>query len=233
VETGRDPVPTPDRLIAIADVLGLPRAALVELARQAGAAVSGYLHRTPEANALFLEIARRNLNGTQIARVKAFIDSEFPEPSARVPARRLVDLLPRSHVVLRLSCNDWEDLVSIAATRLGRRIDHRHVVRKVMDRERQASTALGGGFAAPHAFIEGMADAAVLVTLSRPLPLATPDGRPVRVAILVVSGTDARSHLEIMTRIARLASYDVVDELSSVSTPEKVRAIVERIESLW
>ena len=78
-----------------------------------------------------------------------------------------------------------------------------------------------------------MADAAVLVTLARPLSLDAPDDRPVRAAILVVSGSDARSHLEMMARVARLASYDLVEELASVATPDKARAIVERIESLW
>jgi nitrogen PTS system EIIA component len=232
VENGRDPSPTPDRLIAIADVMGLPRAVLVELAKQAGPAVSGYLQRTPEANALFLEIARRSLNGRDIARIKAFIDSEFPESNVHAP-HRLADLLVRSRIVLRLLCNDWEDLISIAATRLGKKLDHRNIVRRVMMRENEAATTVGGGFAAPHALVEGMTDAAVLVTLERPLVVPTPDDRPVRAVVLVVGGTDSATHLEILARVARLASYDVVDELIAASTPEKAKAIVERIESLW
>jgi PTS system nitrogen regulatory IIA component len=232
VENGRDPSPTPDRLIAIADVIGLPRAVLVELAKQAGPAVSGYLQRTPEANALFLEIARRGLTGRDLARIKAFIDSEFPESNRRAP-HRLADLLVRSRIVLRLSCNDLEDLISIASTRLGKKIDHRAIVRSVMARETEAPTTVGGGFAAPHALVEGMTDAAVLVTLERPLSLPTPDGRPVRAAVLVVGGTDSTTQLEILARVARLASHDVVEELIAAPTPDKAKAIVERIESLW
>src|SRR5688572_8084282 len=90
VENGHDAVPTPDRLVAIADVLGLPRSVLVELARQAGPAVDGWLQRTPEAGALLLEMARRGLTGWQIAQVKAFIDVEFPPPPAAANGRRLV-----------------------------------------------------------------------------------------------------------------------------------------------
>jgi PTS system nitrogen regulatory IIA component len=233
VENGHDPSPTPDRLIAIADVIGLPRSVLVELARQAGPAVAGYLQRTPEANALFLEVARRGLSGPQIARIKAFIDSEFPDPSADEDVPRLADLLPRSRIVLQLACSDWEDLISVAASRLGKGYEPRQVLSRVLAREKEAPTALGGGLAAPHAVIEGANDAAVLVTLARKLTFPTPDDRPVRAAILVVSGASNRTYLGLLARIARLASYDAVDELCEAQTPDKVRSIVERIESLW
>lgn len=232
VETGRDPVPTPDRLIAIADVLTLPRAALVEFARQAGPAVSGYLERTPEANALFLEIARRNLTGPQIGRLKAFIDAEFP--GAQTPAGpRLVDLLPRSHIVLRVSCEHWSDLLGIAVTRLGRRVDQRTVLQELMARSGDGTTAIGGGFAAPHAIVDGIADTAVLVTLAQPIHVTTPDGGPLRVVILVLSAKSGRSHLETLARVARVASYGTAEELTRASSPDKVRELIERIESLW
>ena len=56
---------------------------------------------------------------------------------------------------------------------------------------------------------------------------------PVRVAFVLVGGPDGRARLEIFTRIARLASYDVADELCAAATPEQVRSIIERNESLW
>lgn len=233
VENGHDPAPTPDRLIAIADVLELPRPVLVELAKQAGPAVSGYLQRIPEASALFLEIARRGLRGPELARIKAFIDAELPEPGLGASARRrLVDLLSPSRIVVKLSCSDLEDLVSVAATRLAG-MDPREVLRRVLAREREAPTALGGGFAAPHAVIKGAADAAVLLTLARPLAMPTPDNRPIRVAVLVVSGASSPAHLEILARVARLAGYGILDELCAAKTPESVRSIIERVESLW
>ena len=233
VENGHDPSPTPDRLIAIADVIGVPRAVLVELAKQAGPAVAGYLQRTPEANALFLEIARRGLNGPQIARVKAFIDGEFPEPKADPESPRLSDLLSKSRIIVQLACADYEDLISVAISRLGKGYDPRLVLSRVMAREKEAPTTVGGGLAAPHAVIEGAKDSAVLVTLARKIVCPTPDDRPVRAAILVVTGASDRAYLGILARIARLASYDAVEELCEATAPEKVRSIVERIEALW
>ena len=237
VEHGHDPAPTPDRLVAIAEVLGLPRTVLVELARQTGPAVEGYLRRVPEAGALFLEIARRGLGRPQIARIKAFMDAELPMPDAPGPGAskgtRLTELLPPSRIVVGVSCSDLEDLVSVAVTRLGDDVDARVVAERVLARERELPSLLGGGFVAPHALVERGTDAAVLLTLAQPLPLDAPDQRPVRVAFVLLGGPDARSRLEIFTRIARLASYDLADELCAAATPAQARSIIERIESLW
>jgi len=237
VENGHDPTPTPDRLVAIADALGLPRPVLLELARQAGPAVDGYLRRVPEAGSLFLEIARRGLRGPQIARIKAFIDEEFPAAAfggaTKGAGVRLADLLPASHVVVGVSCSDLEDLVSVAVTRLGDDVDAAAVAERLLAREREMPTLLGGGVLVPHATLEGAADAAVLLTLAQPLPLDAPDRGSVRVAFVLVGSPGGRSRLELFARIARLASYDVADELCAAATPEQVRSIIERVESLW
>jgi PTS system nitrogen regulatory IIA component len=236
VEHGHDPAPTPDRLVAIAEVLGLPRTVLVELARQTGPAVDGYLQRVPEAGALFLEIARRGLRGPQIARIKAFMDAELPDVAGTgtpKSTRRLAELLPASRIVVGVSCSDLEDLVSVAVTRLGDDVDGRVVAERLLAHERELPTLLGGGFVVPHAIVERSSDAAVLLTLAEPLPLETPDLRPVRVAFVLVGGPDGRSRLEIFARVARLASYEVTDELCAAATPAQVRSIIERIESLW
>lgn len=239
VENGHDGAPTPDRLIAIADALGLPRGVLVELARQAGPAVDGYLQRTPEAGALFLEIARRGLQGPQLARVKAFLDAEFPLPSPSSPTRRLVDLLPTSRIVVGVSCSDLDDLVSVAASRLGDEVDARVVVQRILANQREQAIVIGGGFAVLHLALAGASESAVMLTLAQPLSLPTPDHQPIRVVFLLIDsidsirGVEPRGRLERITRIARLASYAIDDELCVATTPEQARAIVERVESLW
>ncbi len=232
VENGHDPAPTPDRLIAIADVLGLPRAVLLDLARQAGPAVDGYLRRTPEAGSLFLEIARRGLEGPQLARIKAFIAAEFPLAESGGARARLVERLPASQIVVGLSCSDLEELVSVGASRLGDGFDTRVVVQ----RAHEQPVALGSGFAVVQVVLGPGAtsiDTIVMLTLVHPLAIATPDHRPLRVVFLLVRGVDSISRLELFTRIARLASYDIADELCAAPTAEQARAIVERVESVW
>jgi PTS system nitrogen regulatory IIA component len=223
VENGHDAPPTPDRLIAIADALGLPGAALVELARQTGPAVDGYVRRTPEAGALFLDIARRSLSGSDIARIKAFIDQEFPlENTSR---GRLVDRLPIGHVVVRVSCSDLEDLLSVAASRLEPQ-HARALLAEVAGAEREHLTWLGEGFAA---LVVRSGEGALMLTLAQPLVLA--EDQPLHVLFVLLG--DSVPRLEAIARIARLASYAPAAELCGASTPERAQAILERIESLW
>src|SRR6476620_9317950 len=77
VENGHDAPPTADRLVAIAEALGLPPSLLLELAHKVDPSVIGFLERVPGAAALFLDIARANLSAAELARVKGFIDREF------------------------------------------------------------------------------------------------------------------------------------------------------------
>jgi len=234
VENGHDAAPTPDRLIAIADVLGLPRAVLLELARQAGPAVDGYLQRTPEAGALLLELARRGFTGPQIARIKAFVDTEFPSKKVATSERGLSELIPPHGIIVGLACDDLEDLVGVAATRLTGGLDPRDVAGLVLERERHQSSALGAGFIAPHAVLGSrQTEQAIVVTLARPLSLETPDARPILVAILLVCGAEQTIRLRALARIARLASYDIADEVVAAKTPALVRNVIERVESLW
>jgi PTS system nitrogen regulatory IIA component len=233
VENGHDPAPTPDRLVAIADALGLPRPVLVELARQAGPAVDNYLQRTPEAGALFLDIARRGLQGHQLARIRAFIDVEFPNSGASTSAPRLTDRMGPARVIVGMACSDLEDLISVAASRLGPKLDARMVVERVLARPHEQPMALGGGFACVHAVVDTEVEAVVMLTLAQPLAFPTPDRRPARVAFLLVCGSDTQTRLELLARIARLASYDIADELCAAPTPERAHSILERVESLW
>ena len=235
VENGYDAPPTPDRLIAVADALGLPRAALLELARQAGPAVDGYLQRVPAAGALFLDVARRDLDTAQIARVRAFLDREFPDTVASFKLRRICDLVDPSRVVVGFVGSTLRDLVEVAVTLLpmSAGVETAGVADRILAREEEASSCMGGGFVAPHAVIPGVIDAAVVVVMGRPLPISGPDGEPVRVGVVVVSQVRGAQHLEVLTRIARLASYDVADDLCRASGPAEVRAIIERLEGLW
>jgi PTS system nitrogen regulatory IIA component len=223
VENGHDAPPTPDRLIAIADALGLPAAALVELARQTGPAVDGYVRRTPEAGALFLDIARRSLTGSDIARIKAFIDQEFPlENQAR---GRLVERLPVGRIVVRVSCSDLEDLLSVAASRLEPQ-HARAFLAEIVGAERERLTWLGEGFAT---LVVRTGEGALMLTLAQPLVLA--DDQKLHVLFVLLGDSEPR--LEAIARIARLASYAPAAELCAAPTPERARAILERIESLW
>jgi PTS system nitrogen regulatory IIA component len=235
VEHGRDPAPTPDRLAVIADALNVPRALLFDLAQQTGSAASGYLARVPEAGLLLLEIARRNLGRAGIARIKAFIESEFPLEDGRATRVRLGDLLAPERVVLHVVCDDVDDLIAIATSRLPASTParRRDLAVRMAAREREAASALGSGFVAPHAIVPGVRPAAALLVLDKPLPADTPDGEPVRVAAALVSPTGGARHLQLLARVALLASRGAGEDLVRARSVADALAAVERIESMW
>lgn len=235
VEHGRDHAPTPDRLAAIADALQVPRALLFDLAQQTGSAASGYLERVPEAGLLLLEIARRNLGRSEIARIKAFVDAEFPRPGGRTGRVRLRELLTPQQVVLHVACGDIDDVLAIATSRLpaSSPARRRELAVGMARRERESPSVLGSGFAAPHAVIAGARAAAVLLVLDRPLAVDTPDGEPVRIVVAMISPTTGARHLQLLARVALLASRGAGEDLLLATSPEQALATIERFESMW
>lgn len=235
VEHGRDPTPTPDRLGAIADTLNMPRALLFDLAQQTSSAASGYLARVPEAGMLLLEIARRNLGRAEIARIKAFVEREFPVDDGRTKGARLLDLLAPARVVMHAACEDVDDVIAIATSRLpaASPARRRELAVRMAEREREAPTPLGSGFVAPHAVVPGMRPAAALVVLARPLQIDAPDVVPVRVAVALVSPQADERHLQRLARVALLASRGVGEEIVRAASAEDALAAIERVEAMW
>jgi len=216
VENGHDAAPTPDRLVAIARALGVAPGLLLELTDNAGSAVASYVQHVPSAAALFVSIAERRLGAAEIARLQAFVDDAFPAAqSAARRAPRIVDLVTVERVVTRLVVTDWDDVLDIAAARLGPAtgLPVRRVREALAAGDRLAASSVGGGLAIPRAVIpEGQAAAALLV-LARPLAADTPDARPLRV---VIASALPRANGELLARMARLATLRAPDELASL-----------------
>jgi PTS system nitrogen regulatory IIA component len=228
VENGHDGVPTPDRLAAIAGALGLPETVLVQLADQVGPFVARYVRRVPAAASLFLEIARRDLGDAQLAAVRELVSRRFPAASA-APAPRTVPLgalLSTNRVVVQLSCEDLEDAIDVAAARLARHAGARArlLAARILAREREASTAVGNGFGVPHALIPGAPLEAALVTLAQPLPAPTPDGRPLRVLVVLVGAGGGPPFLDVLAQVARLARSDSAEALCRARDPRRLLA---------
>ena len=222
VEHGHDAVPTPDRIVAIARALELPPLVLLEIAQGAGAALASYLERVPEASALFLEMASRELGAAEIARLKAYMDRTLPVRDRRDRPARLGDLLAADRVLVQAVCHDLDDLVALAATRVAAdAAAARALVERIAGREAEAPSFMGNGVVAPHAVVPGATSRAALVTLARPIRARPPDGVPVRVGIIVVEPTSDRRHLERLAHIARLAVRGLAESVAVARTPEQ------------
>ncbi len=80
------------------------------------------------------------------------------------------------------------------------------ILERVLARERQSSTAVGGGLAFPHCVIEGMHQVhVVLGRVEEGCDFRARDGQPVRLVVLLVAGEGQRvQYLTILARLSRL-----------------------------
>jgi PTS system nitrogen regulatory IIA component len=233
VETGRDPAPTAERLTAIAAALDVPEETLMGLAHRRSEVVAEYLERVPAANALFLEIARRDLGVAQVARVAEFIAAEFEPAERGNDPHALSRLISAARSRLGAECADLSQLIEVGASLCvpaRSRARAESLAALINERESEASTFIGNGFAVPHAIIAGRRPVAALITPARPLSYPTPDGKPITTAIVLVSG-DRRGHLETLARIARLASCEAAAALATCSSARAASAVLRRCDA--
>lgn len=237
VENGVDAPPTAERLAAIARELDVPPALLMDVAQRVSPYVAGYLEEVPGAGTLFLEIARRRLSGAQLAKVRAFLDAEFPVRAGRdgSPVPPLAPLLAPERIVVQLSCAGWDDVLDVIAGRLGASLpgmDAGALVDELRRRDEESSCAVGGGVAVPHAVLSGAAPVAALVTLAKPLKVDTPDGQPLRLVVATVDGGRSNARLVRLAHVARLAAHGLADRLLDARQPREVLSVLEELESL-
>lgn len=106
--------------------------------------------------------------------------------------------------------NRWEALRTVSALiERSRSLSAPPVFRALWRREQAASTALGNGFALPHARIEGIPEpVTVYVRTKRPIGFAAPDHRAVSelFVLLVPSDADNTKHLRLLALVAEMFS---------------------------
>ena len=116
-------------------------------------------------------------------------------------------LVPR-HVVLGVDAGSREQAFAAIATLVHERRgpSTTEVVDRLTRREARSSTALGHGFALPHAHVSALrAPVAVYVRLAKAIPFAAPDGQPVSdLLALLVPRPATAAHLELLSRLTRM-----------------------------
>ncbi len=234
VENGHDAPPTADRLLEIARVLRVSPELLFDLSGKVSPTVARYLERVPGANALFLEIARRNLSGAQVARLRALVDREFPLTATGAHDEPPIDrLLTPERIVLGLRCTSFADAVELASTRLALATNARasDLSREMLRREETASTLVGAGLALPHALREKSSAAAALVTFAKPLDAAAPDGAPLEVVLAFVASPRGGRSQRLLLSLAAVARPELVGPLRRSRTPTEALDLLRAHEA--
>ena len=102
--------------------------------------------------------------------------------------------------------------------------------RRLLEREKLGTTALGHGVAVPHCKIAGLHEVVVAIGLfHKGIDFEAADGEPVRLLFLVVSPTASpAAHLQALAAISRwVKGDDHVARLLKESDPEKILELLE------
>ncbi len=135
------------------------------------------------------------------------IELDFPKRKKHQIVERLVDLVALAHPVSEPS----------------------RLVREILQRDNDVSTAIGDGVALPHrltSLVTGPAMA--FVQTRKPAGFATPDGIPVRLCFLLLAPEGAvQEHLRTLSRLARiLHDSRFREDLFNAQDPEVVRSLI-------
>jgi PTS system nitrogen regulatory IIA component len=119
--------------------------------------------------------------------------------------------LQPEHILLDIEAADRAEALDAAAAIVGRThavdpVPIRHALER---REQTGSTAMGGGFAIPHARVRAIEQPLTLfMRLKRAIAFGAPDGRPVSQLLVILVPTEGSrdDHLALLAAVARLFS---------------------------
>ncbi len=135
---------------------------------------------------------------------------EGHKPSSGSMRYNLFRALNNGDVFTDLEVDTKEELIRETVQRLAPtlRLDSDVLFELFMERENLMSTAVGNGFAIPHArdfLMDGHRDAVAVVFLNKPINYDALDGKPVHTLFFLLASDDKR-HLALLSKIAHLTN---------------------------
>ncbi len=125
-------------------------------------------------------------------------------------ARIALWLQPRD-ILLGVDVRDRSHALEVAGAGIGRLCgrDPGPIIHMLARREQAASTALGNGFAIPHARITGIAQPmTIYLRMKAPIAFNSPDGKPVSQLLVIMVPADGAKdeHLQLLALVSQLLS---------------------------
>jgi PTS system nitrogen regulatory IIA component len=145
-----------------------------------------------------------------------------------MPMLRLADYLREDLVLWELPSLDKPSFLKALAAEAAARVpavDEKELLARLLEREEERSTGVGGGLALPHARLSGLDRTVLLVGRAREgLDFGAPDGEPVDLLFLLLSPADSRSeHLRLLARVARIfAPEGILEGLRAAPGPRQL-----------
>ena len=149
---------------------------------------------------------------------------------------RLLDYLSKDSVFMLDTIASFDSMIDIAGRVLAPKVgcSTENVTTAIIQREQASSTAIGLGCAIPHAVLpQAVGTVCGVVLLKQPLQIATPDGIDVDIVfILLGPAQEARNHLKLLSKIARILHNDETrTKIRACKTVQEFITIIENCDA--
>lgn len=125
---------------------------------------------------------------------------------------KILDVLKKESILVDLKSNDKMGIIEELAIPVARlaEVNHKELVRVLMDREQLGSTGIGDGIGIPHGKLKNLESLALGFGLSRKgVDFESMDGRPVYIFFLLITPENSTGlHLKLLARISRILKND-------------------------
>jgi len=149
---------------------------------------------------------------------------------------RITDLLYPEAISLHAACRDGQQAIARLAelqALAGNVTDVEAYRQDLLARERQGTTAVGGGVAVPHAKSKAVKRPGLAaIALDKGIDFGAPDKKPSRLLFAIAAPADgADTHLEILSRLmVLLMDADFVAELLAAPDPQRFLSLIDLAE---
>jgi mannitol/fructose-specific phosphotransferase system IIA component (Ntr-type)/transcriptional regulator with XRE-family HTH domain len=221
IEAGRQHKIPRARIVQVAGMLGVSEGYLLGTAKQVHPDLMKFLSETPEAAEFMVTAMRSGMLAQDFTNLRDVVSDKKRRADVLKPvavtkkktgiAHNLEAYLDPSLCLAAVAVQNKERLFQRfvkAVAKKNKNIPSDILLDRLMARERQAATSIGGGVGIPHAFLQGIEKPLVgAFLLQRAIPYGPSDGDRVKTAFFLVGREgNTEHHLPILARIARLCS---------------------------
>jgi PTS system nitrogen regulatory IIA component len=221
IEAGRQHKIPRARIVQVAGMLGVSEGYLLGTAKQVHPDLMKFLSETPEAAEFMVTAMRSGMIAQDFTSLREIVSDKkrrvgvlkpvaAPKKKAGV-SHSLDGYLDVSLCLAAVAAQNKERLFQRfvkAVAKKNKNIPADLLLDRLMARERQAPTSIGGGVAIPHAFLQGIEKPLVgAFLLQRAIPYGPAESDRVKTVFFLVGREgNTEHHLPILARIARLCS---------------------------
>ncbi len=148
---------------------------------------------------------------------------------------KILDYINNDTVLTDLASTDKKGVIDELAEPVARLtgLDHREIVRVLIERERLGSTGIGGGIAIPHGKVSSLESLVLGFGLSRKgVNFEAIDGKPTHIFFLLLSPDNSTGlHLRILARVSKLLKEESFKQsLMKAETPGNVIETIREVD---